>query len=177
MRGTRRYIISLVFVALLVAAVAGATFVFNLTPRLGLDLRGGLSVILTAPSGTRSDVLEKTVEILRARVDRAGVAEPEISREGSTNILIQLPGSGDPQRLLELIGRTAQLQFRQVMLEIPQGDPNFEALALSEDDSADAETVLLSKDGLTKYQLAPSEVTGEAVRSGSAVVDPQSGRW
>src|SRR5919106_2884729 len=127
MAGIRRYVISAIIVVLIAGGLVGLTFILDLKPRLGLDLRGGLSLTLTAPSGTRQDVLDETLEILRNRVDRAGVAEPEISKEGTNNVLIQLPGTEDPQRLLELIGRTAQLQFRQVLELIPEGSPNFEA--------------------------------------------------
>lgn len=176
MRSIRRYVVSLVVVGLVVAGLLGISFLRGLRPRLGLDLRGGLSVILTAPDGTRREVLEKTVEILRNRVDRAGVAEPEVSTEGATNVLIQLPGVEDRQRLLTLIGQTAQLQFRQVTREIREGDPEYETTPLSEDDDPESELVLESEDA-TKILLAPAELTGEAVRDAAAVPDPTTGAW
>lgn len=176
MKGTRRYIVSLLLVALVVAGLVGTALVRNLKPRLGLDLRGGLSVTLTAPPGTRPDILAKTVEVLRNRVDRAGVAEPEISTEGSSNVLIQLPGVKDRQRLLKLIGRTAQLQFRQVKEEIALGSPNYESTQVSETDDPQVEIVLASNDK-SKIQLAPAELTGGAVRDASAVIDPNNGAW
>lgn len=176
MRGVKRHVISLVIVGLAVGGVLGVTLVQGLKPRLGLDLRGGLSVILTAEEGTRADVLDKTVEILRNRVDIAGVAEPEISREGSSNILIQLPGTEDPERLLNLIGRTAQLQFRQVLEEIPRSDPRYATATVSEEDAADQEVVLLGTDE-SKFRLSPAELTGDAVRNARAVLEQQTGAW
>ena len=177
MSGVRRYVISIAIVLLLAGALVGASFALDLKPRLGLDLRGGLSVTLTAPEGTRDDVLDQTVEILRARVDRAGVAEPEISREGSNNISVQLPGNDDPQRLLDLIGRTAQLQFRQVLEVISQGMPNYETTPVSTDDDPKVEVVYLSSEDNDKLRLGPAELTGGDVRDGAAVADPNTGGW
>ena len=51
------------------------------------------------------------VEVIRGRVDQLGVAEPLITRQGKTRILVELPGIDDSQRALELIGKTASLQF------------------------------------------------------------------
>lgn len=99
------------------AAVVGT----GMSPRLGLDLSGGTSVTLTAVSSEeiRPEVLDKTVEIIRERVDELGTIEPEISRVGENNILVQLPGVENEKKALELIGTTAQLTFRQVEEIIP----------------------------------------------------------
>ena len=58
--------------------------------------------------------VEQALETIRNRVDQFGVAEPDISPQGSDRILIQLPGIKDPQRALRLIGRTALLEFKLV---------------------------------------------------------------
>ena len=58
--------------------------------------------------------VDQSLEILRNRVDQFGVAEPVIVRQGADEIIIQLPGVRDPQRALNLIGRTAQLEFKLV---------------------------------------------------------------
>lgn len=175
MRGTRRFVISLVLVLLVTGGLVGATFAFGLEPRLGLDLQGGLAVTLTAPADTRTDVLDKTVDVLRRRVDAAGVAEPEITREGADNILVQLPGTGtEAQTLLDLLGRTAQLQFRQLQGEIPPTDPNYPTVTVSEEDVADQTVVLLDENGV-KYQLLPAELTGAAISRALARINPQGG--
>ena len=134
MPSIKRHVISISVVVVLTVGLLVGTYVAGLKPRLGLDLRGGLSVTLTAPEGTRGDVLEKTVEILDRRVNALGVGESEISTEGASNILIQIPGSEDPQSLLELIGRTAQLQFRQVREVITEADPGAVTETVSESD-------------------------------------------
>ena len=75
------------------------------TPRLGLDLQGGTSVILEGPEGTEPGVIETAVEVMRRRIEDFGsVQEPEISITGGTSILVQLPGVTDQERALEAVG-------------------------------------------------------------------------
>jgi SecD/SecF fusion protein len=82
---------------------------------LGLDLQGGLEVTLQAvPPKDReltSEDLDRSVEIMRSRVDRLGVAEPEIRTQGDDQITIQLPGVRDPAAAAAIIGKTAQLEL------------------------------------------------------------------
>lgn len=94
--------------------LAAATF-SGLTPRLGLDLQGGTSVILTAPEGTDLELLRVATDVLRARIEGIGnVQEPEISVSGDRNILIQLPGVTDQEEALAVLGQTGELSFRPV---------------------------------------------------------------
>ncbi len=86
------------------------------SPRLGLDLLGGTSVILKAPDGTDGEVVERAVEVMRRRIEDFGsVQEPEISITGGTSILVQLPGVTDQDRALDAVGRTGLLSFRPVV--------------------------------------------------------------
>ncbi|SDO46686.1 protein translocase subunit SecD [Desulforhopalus singaporensis] len=62
----------------------------------------------------KDNAVEQSLEILRNRIDQFGVAEPVIIRQGTSEIVIQLPGVKDPQRALKLLGDTAQLEFRLV---------------------------------------------------------------
>lgn len=87
---------------------------------LGLDLKGGTHLVLELdqsklPPDTKTfDALERAIEIIRNRVDQFGVAEPLIARQGDRWIVVQLPGIKDSSRAKELIGKTAQLEFRLV---------------------------------------------------------------
>jgi len=109
----RRYLLIL---ATILAAVAGVV-VLSLfrSPTLGLDLQGGLEVILQAkaPQGREitQDDLDRSIEIMRHRIDKLGVSEPVITRQGSDQISVQLAGVHDAGRAAEIIGQTAQLQF------------------------------------------------------------------
>jgi SecD/SecF fusion protein len=62
----------------------------------------------------KTHAVDQSLEILRNRIDEFGVAEPVIIRQGEDEIVIQLPGEKDPKRALELIGKTAQLEFKLV---------------------------------------------------------------
>jgi preprotein translocase subunit SecD len=86
-------IASLVVVGLLVgASIVG--FLTSVRPLLGLDLEGGLSVVLQAPKNTDKGVMDKALDRIRDRVDALGVAEPDISLVGGNLIQVQLPGLG-----------------------------------------------------------------------------------
>ncbi|MEP6464261.1 MAG: protein translocase subunit SecD [Frankiaceae bacterium] len=112
---------ALAFVALvLVALYIGVFLSKSHTPQLGLDLRGGTSVTLT-PKVTKGKVskqaLAKAVDIIRLRVDHLGVSEAEVATEGN-NIVVSVPGKGRSD-VLDLVRRTAQLRFRQVLAAAP----------------------------------------------------------
>jgi SecD/SecF fusion protein len=102
---------ALVGVALL--AVPGSPL--EKSPTLGLDLQGGLEVTLQAvPPQDRKltkEDLDRSVSIMRSRVDKLGVAEPEIRTQGSDQISIQLPGVKDPAAAAGIIGKTARLEL------------------------------------------------------------------
>lgn len=171
MKGGRRHVVSILFVFVLVGAgVSG--FVFGgLRPLLGLDLVGGVSVILTAPDGTPSGVVDLALETIRERVDRLGVAEPDITRQGDLNIQVQIPefGGRSQERLLELIGTTAKLEFREVLETVTPGSENYETTEVSKgesEDLADDEVVYRAADAPADqdpllYRLGPVELTGE----------------
>jgi SecD/SecF fusion protein len=109
----RRYFVIL---AALVAAVAGIVIlgVFR-QPTLGLDLQGGLEVVLEARPERGEELteedLDRSVEIIRDRVDKLGVAEPEIRKQGSDQIAVALAGVFDQARAADVIGQTAVLAF------------------------------------------------------------------
>ena len=112
----RRRLIGLGIVLMLSWGGLALVLTQGILPRLGLDLSGGTSVILTAPDGTDPEVLEQAVEIMRRRIeDVGGVQEPEIIISGANTVLVQLPGVEDEQRALDAIGQTGQLSFRPVL--------------------------------------------------------------
>ncbi len=63
---------------------------------------------------TKKRAIDQALEVIRNRVDQFGVSEPEITRQGTDQILIQLPGISDTQRAVNLIGKTALLEFKLV---------------------------------------------------------------
>jgi SecD/SecF fusion protein len=111
----------LALVGLILAALAGAVLLMvpqspiHRSPRLGLDLQGGLEVILKAvpPPGRQltGEDLDRSVEIMRNRVDKLGVTEPEVTKQGEDQISIQLPGIQNPEEAAQVIGKTAKLDL------------------------------------------------------------------
>ena len=96
----------------------GASLAAGLTPKLGLDLQGGFAVVLKAPPEADAEVLDQAVEIMRQRIENLGsVQEPEISVQGDSSILVQLPGVQDRERALQAVGTTGELSFRPVLAE------------------------------------------------------------
>ena len=96
----------------------GGTILAGHSILLGLDLRGGVSVVLK-PQGTATAAeLQEAVNIIDNRVNGLGVGNSAVSRQGS-DVVIDLPGIKDPQAALKILGETATLYFRPVDCIIP----------------------------------------------------------
>jgi SecD/SecF fusion protein len=112
---------STIVLGLLAAALVGVALMaipaspLHQKPTLGLDLQGGLEVTLQAvPPPNRSltsDDLNRSLDIMRNRVDKLGVSEPVITKQGKDQIVIELPGVKDPEAAAKIIGTTAQLEL------------------------------------------------------------------
>lgn len=66
----------------------------------------------------RKQILDQSLEIVRRRIDESGTNEPIIQRQGEDRIVVQLPGLDDPERVKDLLGRTAKLSFHAVNMEV-----------------------------------------------------------
>ncbi len=187
------------FKLLIIPIISFSLFYFSysseLKPKLGLDLQGGVSVILTAPQNTEEELIEQAVEIMRTRIEAFGdVQEPEISISGENSVLVQLPGVTDQNKAIEAVGTTGLLTFRPVLeSSINTGySPAFEYIANDEDpqnpiklvaDGADDLMGLTEKDnpntvsyllGINTgypiiYELGPAELTGSDISDAIAV--------
>jgi preprotein translocase subunit SecD len=184
----KRSLVTTLTVTLLLVVVAAVYLGLGNRPNLGLDLQGGISAIYlpVLPEGEEEpddldEILDQTIEVIRARVDSLGVAEPDISRSG-TDVLVQLPGIADADRLREIIGTTAQLTFRPVEEVIPPGAPGYdegpdcaapvdEREELPDDEPGILcgtidELVPTAEDETpqpTKYRVGPAELTGDRI--------------
>ncbi len=157
--------------ALLALVVLGLSTYVVLTaqPQLGLDLRGGAQIVLeTQDSPTvKADANStgKALEVLRRRVDALGVAEPSVTQSGDRRIIVELPGVSDPREAAEVIGKTAQLTFHEVLDVVPTKPAK----------PAAGELYLDSDQGDGVLRLAKPAMTGEGVGGADAVLDPQQG--
>ncbi len=83
---------------------------------LGLDLKGGLHIVLQAKESTTEkvteDTIKKSVEIMRNRIDQLGVKEPQVYPQGTDRIVIDLAGVANPEDAVNIIKNTAQLEFQ-----------------------------------------------------------------
>jgi protein-export membrane protein SecD/preprotein translocase SecF subunit len=161
----RRPIAPLVFIVLLAAVALGAVVFTGTTPQLGLDLQGGVSVVLQPTKHASKDALSETIEIIRNRVDALGVAEPDIARQGSS-VIVQLPGVKNQQRALQLVGDTAELRFRPVLASFPGS-----VGALNKA----ASTTTTTAKGATTTTAAGSSTTVAGQSAGAATVFGQDG--
>ena len=77
---------------------------------------GGLRATFTqqALRDRQTNIMQQSIEIVRRRIDETGTREPSIQRQGERRILVQLPGVRDPERIKDLLGKTAKLNFRFV---------------------------------------------------------------
>lgn len=111
-----RRIIGLLIVLAIAWGSLAALVLNDITPRLGLDLQGGTSVVLTAPEGTDEELIEVATQIMENRISSiGGVQEPEIAISGGNTVLVQLPGVQNEQQALDAVGTTGQLSFRPVL--------------------------------------------------------------
>jgi preprotein translocase subunit SecD len=201
--------LAVIILALLVTAlIQGATAV-----RLGLDLQGGTSVTLQPRASNdankiTSEAIDQAVSIIRQRVDSLGVAESEVTAQGSgvnRQIVISVPGESG-RRVVDLVGQTAELRFRQVLATgagvanpsdtstaatpaagvSPEVNAKFAAIDCTNvanlegtgTDNPSDTLVACSRDGGTKYILAPAEVLGVDISKAAAGLASQSGnQW
>src|SRR5690606_22230606 len=101
----------------ILALLAGAAAVLYAMPmRFGLDLQGGVHVVMEVQEaeGVRitDDVVVRTMAVIERRINALGVAEPIVQRQGDRRIIVELPGVHDPDQAVETIGKTALLEFK-----------------------------------------------------------------
>ncbi|GAA3130694.1 protein translocase subunit SecD [Planomonospora alba] len=148
--------------------IASSLYVaLTMTPRLGLDLRGGTQIVLEtrdAPTvKADAETTDRTLEVLRRRVDALGVAEPTLARSGEQRIIVELPGVLDPTKAAEVIGKTAQLTIHPVL-----------GVADANTKPGKGEQVITDEDG-GKILIGPARLSGDDVGAAEAGIDPQSG--
>ena len=117
----RSQIVSLLLAILIGFGSLAGVLAAGWAPVLGVQLQGGVEVLLRPTSPADDEQLDRAIEIIRSRVDALGVAEPDITRQGE-QVVVQLPGVKDKQRAVDLVGQTAELRFRPVLLTFSMFD-------------------------------------------------------
>lgn len=152
--------------------------------QLGLDLKGGIHVVLEVDSSklekgtSKTEAVNRAMEVIRNRIDQLGVTEPLIQKQGDKWILVQLPGIENADRAIDLIGKTALLEFKLVedspdKIKEILGDKKFsEVLAdekLQEEIAEKGYELLLDKEENVFLVEKKADVTGASL--GSAKID------
>ncbi|MCM8779805.1 MAG: protein translocase subunit SecD, partial [Candidatus Omnitrophica bacterium] len=151
--------LTLKFIVIFLVLGLSIWFAFPLKKRinLGLDLEGGMHLLLKVDTSklsaeAKQDATERALEVIRNRIDEFGVREPSIQQQGLDEIVVQLPGITERDRAIDIIGKTALLEFKLVSGEMEkikqalEGNiPEGYELKISEDDN---ETLLLEKQAL-----------------------------
>jgi preprotein translocase subunit SecD len=173
---TRRLVGLLIVLAIAWGGLA-AVIATGLTPRLGLDLQGGTSVVLTAPEGTDPELIEVATGIMQRRIEDFGeVQEPDIAISGDDTVVVQLPGVEDEQRAIDAVGQTGLLSFRPVLEAFPATD----APEVTEEDDITMEAYLLYADetfGDQVLHVGPAELEGSDVDEALPFFDPNNAQW
>ncbi len=110
----KSYMYRLIFVAIVV--LSATWFAVSKPVKLGLDLKGGVYVLLEAKpeEGTTLDnqAMDRLIEVLNRRVNGLGVSESTVQRVGEKRVMVELPGITDTEKAIDLIGKTALMEFR-----------------------------------------------------------------
>ncbi len=147
-----------------------AVLVAGWKPALGLDLQGGVSLVLEpkvveGQEGTiKAEDLEQTKQLIETRVNAIGVAEPEVTIQGN-NIVVQIPGVDDQQRVFDLVGKTAELRFRPVLEVLGKVPAN------AEETIAKLRSKLKMPEGLTAAKVVEDEIAKNPQPTGATGTD------
>lgn len=190
--------------AMIIVAIIGV-FCYYISPlaysiKQGLDLQGGTHVVLeavdTPEAPVNEDAVQRVVKIIEKRVNELGLTEPIIQRQGERRIIVELPGVKDPEKAIEILGKTAMLEFqddsgvtvmtgqdlKDAKAQIDQSNQNLVALEFSDEGGkkfADLTAknvgkniaILLDKQILTNPNVKEAITGGKAVITGSRTLE------
>lgn len=145
-----------------------------LVPKLGLDLRGGVRIILEAQNTESAvatdEAIDAAVKVIDKRVNSLGVSESTVVRQGanSRRIIVELPGWEDPERAKSLIGKTALLEFKTEDGTVVVSGSQLKSakLVFSQDQASMGEPQIafeLDKEGTQAFAAATEENIGKNI--------------
>ena len=178
-----KHVFAVLFVIIIVAGwyltLVGAGPIQPLKDRmkLGLDVKGGVYVVMEAKTDLKGDdlreAMEQTQAVIEERVNQMGLAEPVVTIEGEKRIRVELPGAEDAQEAIDQIGRTAQLQFALADGTIVLDGGNVKDATIATDNESAGYAVALEFDseGSDLFHQATSQAYSGAVTSAIEGVD------
>lgn len=184
------------FLVIVLAIVA--VFGYYISPlagsiKQGLDLQGGTHIVLeavdTPEAKVDEDAVQRVVKIIERRINELGLTEPIIQRQGERRIIVELPGIKEPEKAIEIIGKTALLEFqdesgntvmtgkdlKDAKAQIDQSNRNLVSLEFSDEGTRKFAELTAKNIGkhiaiLLDKQVLTSPVVEEAIPSGKAVI-------
>ncbi len=143
-----------------------------ISPSVALSQGPGGSIDIRIPRQTlamrESQAVQQSITIIQRRIDGSGVLDPSIARQGTDEIVVQLPGISDPGRVRKLIGTTAHMTFQMVDAQAPPGP----VAPLGDERLPMADNPKQSLDVFSNVA-----VDGSDLDNAQASTDPQSGEW
>lgn len=139
-------------------------------PTLGLDLRGGISILLQAEDGedgtkANAENTDRAVQVLRDRIDSLGIGEQTVVRSGENRILVEIPDVKDPEAARRAVGQTAQLSIHPVV-----------ATGVEEDaEPSEKGNRIVPSEDAGFVELGATALTGTDISSADAEVEQTSG--
>ncbi|MBU0503150.1 MAG: protein translocase subunit SecD [Candidatus Omnitrophota bacterium] len=163
----RKLIYKVIFILAVIGTCIYYTFPLDKRINLGLDLKGGMHLLLKVdtshlPEKARADAADRALEVVRNRIDSFGVREPSIQKQGDDEIVVQLPGVTDRERAIDIIGKTALLEFKLV-----SADPDKLKEAIEGKAAEDFELKYATEDN------EPLLLEKQALLTGDTVADAQ----
>lgn len=158
---------------LLVLGLLGGCVALTLQkePKLGIDLRGGSQLMYEANGSgdveANPETVDRTIEVLRGRIDSLGVSEPTIARVGDDRILVELPDVQNLDEAKRVLGTAAQLTMHPVVAVAagPDAEPSKKGNLVLRDESGEF------------LELGPTAVKGEQISEANAVIPDQAVQW
>ena len=172
----------------------------SLSVKQGLDLQGGTHIVLeavdTPEAKVDDDAVQRVLKIIERRINELGLTEPIVQRQGDRRIIVELPGIKDPEKAIELLGKTALLEFqdesgttvltgkdlKDARAQIDQGKRNLVALEftdqggkafgeLTKKNVGKRIAILLDKQMLTNPTVEEPITGGKAVITGQRTIE------
>ena len=156
----------------LIVGLLGFNLASDNTPVLGLDLKGGLSVIYATSEPADAEQLVIVRDLMRGQLESFGIAEPDVRVEGE-NIIVDLPGVNDQEAAFEALQVSGIVTLRPVISCQPG------VTAPDSSVSANDQAILPYPGADQSCLVGPSGGTGEVFEQGSAssTINPQTGQW
>ncbi len=166
----RNYLVLLLVAGLLAASLA---VIATQPTRLGLDLKGGVSLVYqakpTKDTKVTGESVDQAIEIMRDRVDQLGVAEPEILRSGADQIIVNLPAVQNATEAEKQVGTVAQMYFYDWEPNVigPDGKPDPTNAAVTGGPQAGSAGAIPYYDAVIRASKQPARPSPTATTSGS----------